>query len=136
MVGPFLFALGALTSIMLLNQVARRFGALVGKGLPWTVIAEVFGLSIPFIVAITLPMAVLMAVLYTFTHLAADNEVTAMRASGISVFQVVKPVFLVGIVVAVASFLFSDQVLPRSNSQLRNLLLDVVAAANELNGVS
>ena len=76
MVAPFLFALGALTSIMILNQVARRFGALVGKGLPWTVIAEVFGLSIPFIVAITLPMAVLMAVLYTFTHLAADNEVT------------------------------------------------------------
>ena len=125
MVAPFLFALGALTSIMLLNQVARRFGALVGKGLPWTVIAEVFGLSIPFIVAITLPMAVLMAVLYTFTHLAADNEVTAMRASGISVFQVVKPVFFVGLVVAVLSFLFSDQVLPRTNAQLRNLLLNI-----------
>ena len=125
MVGPFLFALGALTSIMILNQVARRFGALVGKGLPWTVIAEVFGLSIPFIVAITLPMAVLMAVLYTFTHLAADNEVTAMRASGISVFQVVTPVFLVGLLVAIMSFLFSDQVLPRSNAQLRNLLLNI-----------
>ena len=125
MVAPFLFALGALTSIMILNQVARRFGALVGKGLPWTVIAEVFGLSVPFIVAITLPMAVLMAVLYTFTHLAADNEVTAMRASGISVFQVVKPVFLVGLVVAGLSFLFSDQVLPNSNAQLRNLLLNI-----------
>jgi lipopolysaccharide export system permease protein len=125
MVAPFLFALGALTSIMILNQVARRFGALVGKGLPWTVIAEVFGLSIPFIVAITLPMAVLMAVLYTFTHLAADNEVTAMRASGISVFQVVTPVFLVGFFVAILSFLFSDQVLPRSNAQLRNLLLNI-----------
>jgi lipopolysaccharide export system permease protein len=70
-------------------------------------------------------MAVLMAVLYSFTHLAADNEVTAMRASGVSVFQVVKPVFLVGLVVAVASFLFSDQVLPRSNAQLRNLLLNI-----------
>jgi lipopolysaccharide export system permease protein len=125
MVAPFLFALAALTSIMILNQVARRFGALVGKGLPWTVIAEVFGLSIPFIVAITLPMAVLMAVLYTFTHLAADNEVTAMRASGISVFQVVTPVFTVGLFVAVLSFLFSDQVLPRSNAQLRNLLLNI-----------
>ena len=125
MVAPFLFALAALTSIMILNQVARRFGALVGKGLPWTVIAEVFGLSIPFIVAITLPMAVLMAVLYTFTHLAADNEVTAMRASGISVFQLVKPVFVVGLLVATLSFLFSDQVLPRSNAQLRNLLLNI-----------
>lgn len=125
LVAPFLFSLAALTSIMILNQVARRFGALVGKGLPWTVIAEVFGLSIPFIVAITLPMAVLMAVLYTFTHLAADNEVTAMRASGISVFQLVAPVFSVGVFVAVLSFAFTDQVLPRSNAQLRNLLLNI-----------
>ncbi|MEO8294156.1 MAG: LptF/LptG family permease [Gemmatimonadota bacterium] len=125
LVSPFVFSLAALTSIMILNQVARRFGALVGKGLPWSVIAEVFGLSIPFIVAITLPMAVLMAVLYTFTHLAADNEVTAMRASGISVFQIVAPVFSAGVVVAIFSFAFTDQVLPRSNAQLRNLMLNI-----------
>ena len=60
---PFVFAVAALTSIMLLNQIAKRFGALVGKGLPWTVIGEVFVLSLPFIVAMTLPMAVLLAVL-------------------------------------------------------------------------
>lgn len=125
MVSPFVFALAALTSIMLLNQIARRFGALVGKGLPWSVIAEVFGLSIPFILAITIPMAVLMAVLYTFTHLAADNEITAMRASGISVYQVVGPVFAVSVFMAGATFLFTDQVLPRSNAELRNLMFNI-----------
>jgi len=52
----------------------------------------VFALSIPFIVAMTLPMAVLVAVLYTFSHLAADNEVTAMKASGISVQRLLAPV--------------------------------------------
>ena len=83
---PFIFALAAQTSLMLLSQVAKKFGALVGKGLPWTVIGEVFALSLPFIVAMTLPMAVLLAVLYTFSHLAADNEITAMRASGIGVW--------------------------------------------------
>jgi lipopolysaccharide export system permease protein len=46
---------------MLLNQVAKRFGALIGKGLPWSVITEVFVLSVPFILAMTLPMAVLVA---------------------------------------------------------------------------
>lgn len=125
LVAPFFFALAALTSIMLLNQIARRFGALVGKGLPWTVIAEVFGLSIPFILAITLPMAVLMAVLYTFTHLAADNEVTAMRASGISVYQIVAPVFTAGVFIGFLTFLFTDQVLPRSNAQLRSLMFNI-----------
>jgi lipopolysaccharide export system permease protein len=97
----------------------------VGKGLPWSVIAEVFALSIPFIVAMTLPMAVLTAVLYTFTHLAADNEVTAIRASGISIPQLVAPVLLTGFLVAGVNFAFTDQVLPRSNTRLRSLLLDI-----------
>ena len=73
LVSPFLFSLAALTGFMLISQVAKKFGALVGKGLPWSVITEVFVLSLPFIVAMTLPMAVLLAVLYTFSHLAADN---------------------------------------------------------------
>ena len=125
MVAPFFFAVAALTSIMLLNQIARRFGALVGKGLPWSVIGEVFGLSLPFILAITLPMGVLMAVLYAFTHLAADNEVTAMRASGISVAQLVMPALGAGVMMALLTFGFNDQVLPRSNAELRSLMLNI-----------
>src|SRR5258708_32384296 len=82
---PLLYALAALTFAMLVNQVAKQFGNFVGKGLPGGVIFEVFALSIPFIVAITLPMAVLLAVLYTFSHLAADDDVTALQATCISV---------------------------------------------------
>jgi lipopolysaccharide export system permease protein len=122
---PFFFALAAQTSLMLLSQVAKKFGALVGKGLPWTVIGEVFALSLPFIIAMTLPMAVLLAVLYTFSHLAADNEITAMRASGISVYQVLKPVLIWGVCMAAFNFAFVDQVLPRSNARLRALLIDI-----------
>jgi lipopolysaccharide export system permease protein len=122
---PFLFALAAQTSLMLLSQVAKKFGALVGKGLPWTVIGEVFALSLPFIIAMTLPMAVLLAVLYTFSHLAADNEITAMRASGISVYQVLRPVLIWGVCMSAFNFVFVDQVLPRSNARLRALLIDI-----------
>lgn len=125
LVAPFLFALGAMTSIMLLNQVARRFSRLVGKGLPWSVIIEVFALSIPFIVAMTLPMAIMLAVLYTFTHLAADNEITAMRASGVSVGQLLAPVVIAGAVLAAANFVLVDQLLPKSNAKLRTLLIDI-----------
>ncbi len=122
---PFIFALAALTSLMLLSQIAKKFGSLVGKGLPWTVIGEVFALSVPFIVAMTLPMAVLLAVLYAFSHLAADNELTAMRASGISVYQTLVPVLAWGVFMSAFNFAFVDQVLPRSNARLRNLLIDI-----------
>jgi LPS export ABC transporter permease LptG len=122
---PFFFALAAQTSLMLLSQVAKKFGALVGKGLPWMVITEVFVLSLPFIIAMTLPMAVLIAVLYTFSHLAADNEITATRASGISVYQVLMPVLLWGGFMSACNFAFVDQVLPRTNARLRSLLIDI-----------
>src|SRR5216110_3361237 len=73
-VAPLGFALAALTSLMLIQQVAKQLSSLLGKGLPAAVIAEVFVLSLPFIVAVTLPMAVLVAVLHVFTRLAGDNE--------------------------------------------------------------
>ncbi|HTK41982.1 MAG TPA: LptF/LptG family permease [Gemmatimonadales bacterium] len=122
---PFCFSLAAATSLMLLNQIAKRFGALVGKGLPWSVISEVFVLSLPFILAMTIPMAVLLAVLYAFSHLAADNEVMALRATGVSVPQMLRPILGWGVVMSVLTFLFIDQVLPNSNAQLRALLIDI-----------
>src|SRR5438445_9284251 len=88
-VAPLVFALAALTSLMLIQQVAKQLSGLLGKGLPPVVIAEVFVLSLPFIVAVTLPMAVLVAVLHVFTRLAGDNEMTALQAGGVSVARVV-----------------------------------------------
>jgi lipopolysaccharide export system permease protein len=122
---PLGFALAALTCAMLVNQVAKQFGNLVGKGLPWGVIFEVFVLTIPFIVAMTLPMAVLVAVLYTFSHLAADNEVTAMKASGVSVGRLLAPVLGGATLMGVISLAWNDQLLPRSNHRLRTLLVDI-----------
>lgn len=119
--GPFIFSLAACTGLMMINQLAKRFGDLVGKDLPTGVIVEVLMLSIPFIIALTLPMAVLIAILYGYSSLGSDNEITAMRASGISVTQMLRPALIAGVVLMVVNFLFLDQVLPRSNARLKNL---------------
>lgn len=124
-IGPLLFAVSALTALLLLQQVAKQFGNLVGKGLSWAVIGEVFYLSIPFIVAMTLPMAVLVAVLYAFSRLAAENEVTALRASGVGIVRLVRPVIVAGVVLAIGMLVFNDQALSRSNHRLRTLQTDI-----------
>jgi lipopolysaccharide export system permease protein len=120
-VGPFTFALTALTSLMILNFISRQFGELVGKGLPASVIAEFFALSIPFTVALTLPMSVLVAVLYAFSRLAAENEVTALKASGVSPWRLVTPALIWGAFMSLFLLAFNDQVLPRANFQLKTL---------------
>src|SRR5258708_5714012 len=122
---PLWFGLATLTGLMLLNQIAKRIGDLIGKGLPWHVVADVFVLSLPFIIAMTLPMAVLVAVLYTFSQLPAENEITAMKAGGVSFARLLLPALVGSAVVAVIAFLWSDQILPRSNHTLRTLLVDI-----------
>ena len=124
-VGPLTFALTALTSILLLQYIGKHFGELVGKGLPTLVIAEFFGLSVPLTVALTLPMAVLVATLYAFSRLAAENEITALKASGVSLVSVLKPVLWAALGVTIVMIGFNDQVLPRSNHQLATLQRDI-----------
>jgi len=123
--GPLTFALTALTSILLLQYIGKHFGELVGKGLPSLVIAEFFALSIPLTVALTLPMAVLVSTLYAFSRLAAENEITALKASGVSLLSVLKPVIWAALGVTLVMIVFNDQVLPRSNHQLATLQRDI-----------
>lgn len=122
---PFLFALSALTLIMLLDQLGKRFGKLVGKGLEPAVIAEVFLYSIPFILAMTMPMAVLLAVLYTFNRMASDNEITALKANGVHLPSLVAPVLLMGTLLAGGMVGFNNTILPESNHRLQVLLSSI-----------
>jgi lipopolysaccharide export system permease protein len=124
-VGPLFFALTALTSLLLLQYIAKRFGELVGKGLPWSIIAEFLGLSVPLTVALSMPMAVLVSTLYAFSRLAAENEITAMKAGGVSLRSVLKPVLFAGVGVTLFMLAFNDQVLPRANHRLRTLQGDI-----------
>jgi lipopolysaccharide export system permease protein len=119
--GPLAFAVTTLTSLLLLNYISKRFADLVGKGLPLGVIGEFFVLSIPFTVAMTFPMAVLIATLYAFSRLAADSEITAMMANGVGTRQLLSPVLGAGLVLSIVMLAFNDQVLPRANFRLNAL---------------
>ncbi|MGH7575022.1 MAG: LptF/LptG family permease, partial [Longimicrobiales bacterium] len=123
--GPFLFALTVLTGLLFINTVARRLLELAGKGLELSIVLEVFALSLPHILALTLPMAVLVAVLYAFSTLSAENEITALKASGTNLVRLLAPLVVAGFLLAGFMVWFNDQLLPESNHRLKNLLSDV-----------
>jgi lipopolysaccharide export system permease protein len=124
--GPFVFALSALTSLLLLQYIARRFGDLVGKGLSWQIITEFFLLSIPFTLAMTLPMAVLVAVLYAFSRLASENEITALKAGGVSTRSLLGPTLIAATFLAIGMLWFNDQILSRANHELATLQMAII----------
>lgn len=123
--GPLLFAFSALTSLLMLNFIAKRFPDLVGKGLPWSVIGEFLLLSLPFTLAMTLPMAVLVATLHAFSRFASENEITAFKASGVSMQRLVRPVIVASVVLSLFMVWFNDQVMPRANHRLSQLQQDI-----------
>lgn len=123
--GPLTFALSALTSLLLLNYVAKQFGNLIGKGLPSRAIAEFFLLSIPFTFALTLPMAVLVATLHAFSRMAAENEITALKAGGVSLQRIMVPVLIAAGLLTLFMVGFNDQILPRTNHELAVLQTDI-----------
>jgi lipopolysaccharide export system permease protein len=123
--GPFVFGLVIFTFIMLMNQVARQFQSLAGKGLGATVIVEIFLLSIPLTIAVTIPMAVLVATMAAFGRLAGDNEITAMRANGVGFHQILMPTIIAALLLSVATIWFNDTILPESNHRLSRLMKDI-----------
>ena len=122
---PFALALAALTSMMLFNQMAKRLPALLDQGVPGRIIVEVFMLSLPFILAMTVPMAVLIAVLRVFTRLASDRQIPTVQAGGVSALRLITPVLGGAACLATLTFLWNDQILPRSNHRLREILIDI-----------
>jgi len=127
--GPFLFAFCALTGLVLVNGVVRRLAELSSKGLPPRVLGEFFLLSLPPVVALTVPMSVLVAVLHTFSQLAAENEITALRASGVDLRRLVLPLLATASLVTGGMLWFNDRVLPQTNQRLGQLLVDVARAS-------
>jgi lipopolysaccharide export system permease protein len=128
LIGPFLFAFFALTSVLLINVIAKELASLAGKGLPFDVVAEFFVLSLPANIALTLPMAVMVAVLHTFTTFAAENEISALRASGVDLREAAMPIVVLAVLIAAGMAWFNDQVLPASNYRWRVLMTDVAQA--------
>lgn len=124
-IGPLIFALSALTSLLMLQYVARQLANLAGKGLPWKAIGQFFVLSLPFTIAMTMPMAVLVATLYAFGRMAAEHEITAFKASGVRVRSLMVPVLVGAFLLSLGMVAFNDQVLPRANHKLRVLQQDI-----------
>ncbi len=123
--GPFLFAFTAVTGLLFLNAVAQRMEDLAGRGLEWNVIVEFMVFSFPHIVALTFPMAILVAVLYAFSDMTAENEIAAIASGGIHPLRLMVPLVGVGIILSLLMFNFNDRVLPEANHRLSTLLSDV-----------
>jgi lipopolysaccharide export system permease protein len=123
--GPFLFALCTLMFLFLLQFVMKFIDQLVGKGLSAWVILELVSLNLSWMLVLAVPMSVLVAILMAFGDLSSRNEITALKASGVSIYRMMAPVLAAGILVGGFLIWFNNYVLPESNHRLKALTIDI-----------
>lgn len=124
-IGPFFFSLSMITFVFVMDFIRRYIDLFLNKGVEFHIVLQTFILSLGYMFALIIPMAVLPATLMTFGNLAGENEITAMKASGISLYRMMLPVVILASLLTVGMVLYNNQVLPESNHRLANLLSDI-----------
>ncbi len=123
--GPFLFGLFVTTFVLMIQVLYRYIDLFVSKGVPFPMATEVLTLSLGHTFALSVPMAVLIGVLMGVGQLAADQEITALKASGVGLYSVLVPLLLGAGFIALCLTAYNHLVFPESNHRLANLIYDI-----------
>ena len=111
--------------IVLMQFLFKSIDDLVGKGLGIDVIGELFFYAALTMVPMALPLAVLLASLMVFGNLGEKLELTAMKAAGISLFRIMRPLIVLMVIIAIGAFFFQNDVLPVAQSRMWTMLFSV-----------
>ncbi len=109
----------------MLQFVMKFMDQLVGKGLSGAVIAELMMLNLAWMVVLAVPMAVLVATLMAFGAMASTNEITAMKAGGMSLYRMMFPVAICALIITYLMIEFNNKVLPEANHRSKSLTMDI-----------
>ncbi len=123
--GPFLFSLTTLMFLFLFQFLIKSIDQLVGKGLSLWIITQLIALNLAWMVTLAVPMAVLVSTLMAFGGLSSSNEITIMKAGGISLKKLMIPVMILALLITYLMILFNNDVLPEANHKARLLLTDI-----------
>ena len=123
--GPLVLTFFISLFILVMQFLWKYVDELVGKGLEWYVISELLFYASSTFVPLALPLAILLSSLMTFGNLGENYELVAMKASGISLRRIMKPLIMLSIVISFAAFVFSNNILPIANLKFHSLLYDV-----------
>ena len=125
---PFVLGIAIFTSILLIVRILKLVELVVNRGVPLLQILKLFSYILPAFLEVTVPMALLLAILVAFGRLSSDSEIIALRATGVSLYRLMAPVGVFACVVSVLTFGLSAHARPWGNSLLRSGLYEMVKA--------
>jgi lipopolysaccharide export system permease protein len=122
---PFLFGIGVFTFILLVARMLKLVELVVNRGVPLVEIGKLFAYILPTFLEVTVPMALLLAVLLSVGRLSSDSEIVALRTSGISLYQMMVPITMFTLAVYILGIFLAMYARPWGNNRLKAGLYEI-----------
>jgi len=119
---PFTLSISVLTSVFLLGYLPQLANKVINNGVSLTAMGQIFMYNIPILLGYTIPIACLITVILALGHMSAENEILAMRASGIHLLRLLVPLVVVGIVLCLVVFMLNDRIIPEAYDAQTHIL--------------
>lgn len=123
--GLLFLALLTLTFVMVLGNLIKIAEMVINKGVDILSVTKLFLFMIPALFTYTLPISNLIAVLMSTGRLSNDNEILAIRASGINLFRFVLPIITVSLILSLLLVILNDRIIPYAHFASRKTLVEV-----------
>jgi lipopolysaccharide export system permease protein len=124
-IGPFLITFLVVVFILLNVNMLKYFDDIIGKGLDYWTLGQLFFHFAVFTVPTAMPLAVLLSSLIAFGNLGEHFELTAIKASGVSLVRVLRPIFFFVLVLTAFAFYANNDLVPKSALEAYSLLYDI-----------
>lgn len=131
MIGPTALGFTFYTSIIIMQRLFDMAGLIIRRSLSGAAVGKLLMYSLPNIVVLTLPMALLFGILIAIGRLSSDSEIVAMRALGISTRKIYRPVFVFSFLMFLLNLYLINFVMPKGNQQFVALRTELTAASAE-----
>jgi lipopolysaccharide export system permease protein len=124
--GPLFLALGVLCFVMVLVGNLRKIADLIiNKGVDPLSVSKLFIFMMPYIITYALPISILIAVLMALGRLSSDNELIAIRTSGINLFGLILPLIITGLILSLSLVIFNDRAASYAHFTYRKTLMEI-----------
>lgn len=118
---PFFYCLSLFIFLYIIIDLFGHLDELLKHSVPILVLQEYYLSMIPFIIIQTTPVAALISTIYLISTMNKYDEITAMRAAGISIFRILAPFIFIGLIISISVFLVSEKVLPMSMKNAQSI---------------
>jgi lipopolysaccharide export system permease protein len=128
---PFAFGLAVFTFLLIIPELMRYAEEYISKGVSLLVVGQLVVTLLPFSLALTIPMSLLLSLLVAFGRLSADREFVALQACGVGLLRLLRPIALVSVVCCLTTAYVYMVLIPVGNQTFREITFNILASSAE-----